>query len=231
MNNRRPRIALLLVSVMALVILGLAGCSSSPTQAPDPGPTTVPFPAGFPSSQDLLMARFQAAYTARDSVALAAMLRPEFITILQQSTRNTFPDVGETLDRHEQVRIAGRMFRGQDVFDPNGSPVPAVTTISITTFQRVGVWSLSIPTDQIPNAWRGLYSVQVLFNRGLSYAPLKVLGNLVLYMTERDSTALGETHPYYQFVGVVDLTDDVPMGPADKASETSSWGSIHALFR
>lgn len=51
------------------------------------------------------------------------------------------------------------------------------------------------------------------------------------YMTERDSTALGETHPYYQLAGVVDLTDDVAMGPAVKAAESSAWGSIHAVFR
>lgn len=222
---------ILLIAVLSVALLGLTGCSSSPTRAPDPEPTLVPFPADFPSAPDLLMARFQAAYVGRDSVALAAMLRPTFVTILQQSTRNTFPDVGETLDRAEQVRITGRMFRGQNVFDPNHMPVPAITSIQVTTFQRAGIWTQSPGNDLFPNAWNALFSVQVLFDRGPSFSPLKVAGNMRFYMTARDSTALGETHPYYQLAGVVDLTDDVAMAAANKASETSSWGSIHALFR
>jgi hypothetical protein len=219
------------LAVLAVVLLGLTGCSSSPTRAPDPEPTLVPFPADFPSAPDLLMARFQAAYVGRDSVALAAMLRPAFVTLLQQSTRNTFPDVGETLNRAEQVRITGRMFRRQDLFDPNYNLVPAITSIQVTTFQRVGIWSQSPGNDQIPNAWNALFSLQVIFNRGPSFSPMMTAGNMRFYMTVRDSTALGETHPYYQLAGVVDLTDAVAMGPADKGSESSSWGSIHALFR
>jgi hypothetical protein len=219
------------LAVLFVALLGLAGCSSSPTRAPDPEPTLVPFPADFPSAPDLLMARFHAAYVGRDSTALAAMLRPAFVTLLQQSTRNTFPDVGETLNRAEQVRITGRMFRGQDLFDPNYMLVPAITSIQVTTFQRVGIWSQSPGNDQIPNAWNALFSLQVLFDRGQNYPPMKAVGNMRFYMTVRDSTALGETHPYYQLVGVVDLTDDVAMGPADKAAESAAWGSIHALFR
>lgn len=164
MEYRRLHAALVFTALVALVLPGLTGCSSSPTRAPDPVPTLVPFPADFPSAPDLLMARFQAAYVGRDSIALAAMFRPAFVTILQQSTRNTFPDVGETLDRAEQVRIAGRMFRGQDLVDPDYTLVPAITSIQITTFQRVGIWSQSAGTDQIPNACNALYSLQVLFD-------------------------------------------------------------------
>jgi hypothetical protein len=123
------------------------------------------------------------------------------------------------------------MFRRQDLFDPNYNLVPAITSIQVTTFQRVGIWSQSPGNDQIPNAWNALFSLQVIFNRGPSFSPMMTAGNMRFYMTVRDSTALGETHPYYQLAGVVDLTDAVAMGPADKGSESSSWGSIHALFR
>jgi hypothetical protein len=177
------------------------------------------------------MANFQLAYETMDPAMLGRVTHPQSVILLQQLTRNSFPDVGEFLDHTEQTRIIGRMFSKQDVTDPNGLVVPAVQTIQFQIFQRVGIWGTSLPSDIIPNAENALYSVQVLFDRGQLYQTMKVTGNIRFYVAHHDSTVGGQTKQYYQIIGQADLTDSPVAGSADKADESSAWGSIHALFR
>ncbi len=222
MKSRRIALGL-----CALALLSSAGCGKSST-TPDP---VVPDPMEFPSTADIAMQNFQLAYETMDPALLATVTHPQSIIILQQSTQNNFPDVGETLDRQEQIRIAERMFSRQDVTDPVGMLVPAVQTIQFQTFQRAGIWATSLPTDAIPNTECALYAVQFLFDRGQTRSTLKITGNIKFYVSHRDSTAAGVTRPYYQVIGQADLTDEDPRAPHEKGEESWSWGSIHAFFR
>jgi hypothetical protein len=227
-SSKGPFMKRCVFALSAVLLLALSGCGSSSTTPP-------PVPEGpterFPSTADILMANFLLAYESMAPAMLDHATHPQSMIILQQSTRNMFPDVGEILDHTEQARIAGRMLSRQDVTDPDGYLVAAVQAIQFQTFQRVGSWGMSLPTDVIPNTENALYSVQFQFERGQSYSPLKVMGNIRFYVAHRDSTVGGQTQPYYQIIGQVDLSDEVSFGSLDKGAETSSWGSILALFR
>ena len=202
----------------------LVGCGKTSTIIDPPPPDIIRDP---PATADALMADFMYTYETMDPERLARLTDPQSFIILQASTTATFPDVGEFLDRAEQAQISSRMFSRQDVTDPNGNLVPGIQTIQFQTFQRVGSWGTSLPGDVIPNTECALYSVQVLFDRGQSYSTMKVTGNIRFYVSHRDSTYNGETYPFYQIIGQVDLTDSPPA----KGDESASWGSIHALFR
>lgn len=189
-------------------------------------------PVVFPDTPDKLMANFQVIYEEMHFGEFVKMLHPLHMTILQESTRNQFPDVGATLDLEEELRIHERMFLQQDVIDPEGDLVPGVQTIAFQTFQRQGAWSDSPPSDPIPNAQFALYDAVVLFDRGAGHTILTVQGSVKFYVVARDSVVGGVTRPYYRLRGQVDLTDDKAGGSMlDKAVETVSWGSVKALFR
>jgi hypothetical protein len=195
---------------LILLLAAAGGCIFSPDPVPPCTDCNVDPTIQFPDSEDKLMANFQYIYETMDIDEFRKMLHPQYITILQQSTRNTFPDVGETLDLEEELRIHDRMFSKQDVFDPLNNPVPGVQTIQFQTFQRVGVWATSPANDQIPNARNALYSVQFLFDRGQTYSTLKVTGNIRFYVTSHDSLVNGVVKPYFRMRGQADLTDDPP---------------------
>lgn len=218
-----------IIALSVLLLLAFVGCGSSSTTPPPPDPG---LPGDdFPASADILMANFQLAYETMDPAMLGRATHPQSVIMLQQSTQNTFPDVGEILDHTEQTRIISRMFSKQEVRAPEGSVVPAIQTIQFQTFQRVGSWGMSLPTAAIPNTENALYSVQVLFDRGQNYSTMKVTGNIRFYVDHRDSTVGGQTRQYYQIIGQGDLTDDPFSNSPDKPADTSTWGSVHALFR
>lgn len=154
------------------------------------------------------MANFQYIYETMDIDEFRTMLHPDYVTLLQQSTSSTFPDVGETLDLEEELRIHERMFSKQEVTNPLGELVAAVQTIQFQTFQRVGAWSTSPANDAIPNARNALYSVQFLFDRGQTYSTLKVTGSIRFYVVSRDSLVNGVPKPYFRMRGQADLTDE-----------------------
>lgn len=200
----------LVIMVLVLAVTVTTGCIFSPKDDP---PCTGPDCNGntgpqFPDTPDKLMQNFQSAYEKLDFADYTKLVHPDFITILQQSTINDFPDVGETLDINEELRIHERMFSKRDVTDPDGVLVPAVQNISFQTFARQGTWSLSPANDQIPNAENALYDVVFLFDRGQTYSTLKVQGAIRFYVTHRDSLVGGVTKPFYQMIGQRDLTQD-----------------------
>lgn len=197
--------------VLVLAVTATSGCIFSPGDTPPcTDPSCQPGGGGlqFPDTPDKLLQNFQTIYEQMDFTEFAKIIHPDYITILQQSTINDFPDVGETLDINEELRIHERMFSKRDVTDPDGLLVPAIQTISFQTFARQGTWGLSPANDQIPNAENALYDVVFLFDRGQTYSTLKVQGSIRFYVTHRDSTVGGVTKPYYQMIGQRDLTLD-----------------------
>ncbi|MBK6734939.1 MAG: hypothetical protein IPG61_12825 [bacterium] len=196
----------LLLLVVALSLTAAGGCIFSPE--PDPKPPVNGGGLPFPDTADKLMANFQTVYETMVFDDFRKLVHPDYITILQPSTVSQFPDVGETLDLSEELRIHERMFSKADVTDPLGTLVPGVQEISFQTFARQGTWGLSPANDRIPNAETALYDVVFLFERGGLYSTLKVQGTIKFYVTHRDSLVGGLTKPYYQMLGQMDLTQD-----------------------
>ena len=219
--SARARAAL---GVLVPLALALAGCGDDKGTAPEtPWP-----PAGFPSTPDQLVANFRYAYETMDAAALLGLLRADHLTILQASTTTQFPTVGSVLDMTEEARIAGRMFSGQDLVDPEGSLVPAVHSITFQTLARQTTWTLSAHDDMIPDTPYALYNVVVLFDRGQNYSIMRVQGALRLYAAARDSTHGDQTLPYYQLRGQLDMTQNLA---AAKDIESFAWGTVKAIFR
>jgi hypothetical protein len=179
----------------------------------------------FPGSPDQLMANFRTIYETRGYEEYVQSLHPDFLTILQQSTTEEFPDVGETLDFNEEVWIHQRMFSGLPVIDPDGNLVPGVQTVSFSVFQPQDAWTLSPPDDPIPGAMWAPYDVVFLFDRGQNFSTLRIEGIIKFYVTSSDSLHGGVPMQYYQMIGQEDLTDSF------KATDAHSWGSFKALYR
>lgn len=171
------------------------------------------------------MRNFQAVYETRYFPGFLDLLHPDFLTILQESTTQEFPDVGTTLDVNEELRIHQRMFSGEAVTDPNGNFIPGVETLSFSRFRALDTWTMSPPDDIIPNAEWAPYEVDILLDRGQMFSTLKVQGTIKFYVTSRDSMHNGSMKKYYQMVGQVDLTN------LGKAVEGFPWGSVKALWR
>lgn len=197
----------LMLLVLALALTAAGGCIFSP----DPEPCTdcnITPGLPFPDTADKLMANFQTVYERMDIDEFRKLIHPDYITILQASTYNQFPDVGTTLDVNEELRIHERMFSKSDQTDPLGALVPGVQSISFQAFARQGTWGLSPANDQIPNAEVALYEVIFLFDRGGLHSTLKVQGAIKFYVAHRDSMVNGVAKPYYQMLGQLDLTQE-----------------------
>jgi hypothetical protein len=152
-------------------------------------------------------------------------MHPDFLTILQPSTTEEFPDVGPTLDRYEEQNIHKRMFSGWPVTDPNGDLVPGILDITFQVLQPVGPWEISPGDDPVPNALYAPYEVQVLFDRGQNFSTLRVEGLIKFYVVAEEFEFKGVSRVFYQMVGQVDLTDN------NKVTEGTNWGSVKALYR
>jgi hypothetical protein len=179
----------------------------------------------FPGSPDQLMANFRTIYETRGHEEYVKSMHPDFLTILQESTIQEFPDVGTTLDFAEESRIHERMFSGDVVYDPEGMVVPGVQEIVFQWFRPLDEWSMSPPEDFFPGALWAPYEVAFLFDRGPYFSTLMVEGIIKFYVTSRDSLHGGVNLQYHQMIGQVDLTDSI------KATEALSWGSFKALYR
>jgi|GEM_PF-1720975 len=180
----------------------------------------------FPGSPDQLMANFQTVYESMDLHGYWEMLDEKFLTLLQQSTTDEFPDLGATLDVNEEMRISERMFSGDAVTDPDGNLIPGVRAISFSVFRALDAWATSPSDDVIPNAEWAPFEVQFLFDRGQNFSTLKVDGIIKFYVTSRDSLHEGVVKDYYQMIGQWDLTNS-----GFKSVEETNWGSVKALFR
>ena len=196
----------LLLAAFTLLIAP-AGCIFSPDEDPADDKPPVPEELPFPGSPDVLMANFQTIYETMNYNEYRKIMHPDYLTILQESTTEEFPDVGTTLDVNEELRIHERMLSGEAVIDPKGDFVPGVANISFSTFRALDAWALSPPDDIIPNAEWAPFDVVFMFDRGQEFSTLQVVGTIKFYVTSRDSLHQGTAMQYYQMIGQVDLTN------------------------
>ncbi len=131
-----PLAFLLVLSIGA----GFLGCSASPDEGkPDPGDTTT-VEIGRGTIDSLLSTFFPEHYSNQDSIDYEEMLDDRYSF---QKLPDEPDDPIETLfwDKTEEMRIAGRMFRGT----PNGA---GQSVESITLNINVGSTTPSFDTDQ-----------------------------------------------------------------------------------
>jgi hypothetical protein len=197
--------SLFLLGVLALLVAP-AGCIFSPDDGEEGGGGGGQDQIPFAGTEDQLMANFRTAYEDMDYNIFKDMLHPDYITLLQESTQQEFPDVGPTLDVAEELRIHQRMFAGQPVTDPDGVLVPGISSINFGTYEQQGTWATSPPNDVIPNARFSLYQVIFEFDRP-GYSTLKVEGQIKFYVAGRDSFHNGANRTYWQMIGQQDLTN------------------------
>jgi hypothetical protein len=185
------------------------------------GATNLP----FPDSPEQVMANFRTIYETMDVREYLNLMHPDFLTILQQSTTEEFPDVGTTLDRYEEQNIHKRMFSGRAVTDPDGNLVPGILNVSFNVLMPLDVWQLSPGDDIIPNALWAPYEVNFLFDRGQNFSTIRIEGMIKFYVTGQEFEFKGVSRVFYQMVGQVDLTGNI------RATEDVNWGSLKALYR
>jgi hypothetical protein len=212
---------LILVAVALAGMMILAGCSDDdPVKVvPDPEP-----PIG-PESPNELMAQFQTAYESIDLENYLALLDPEFLMLLQESTIIDFPDVGETLDFTNEERIHQRMFSGDQLEDPDGNFVPGMSAIAFLVFRALADWVPNEDADQFPGTVWAPFELVLLFDRGQEFSTLKVDGIVKIYARAHEAEVDGTTIAYYLMAGMVDLTGN------GKGTESGPWGSVKALYR
>ena len=217
MKTRFGMIALVLILGTVL----LCSCSDDDVVVRPDNP--IPLPG--PPNEDAMMANFRTAYEDMNPEILQDMLHPDFVTILQVSTTEQFPDVGPTLDRDEEIRIAQRMFSGQPVTDPDGVLIPGISSIQFQIFEQQNTWFDTGPTGVIPNVRAALFNVMFYFDRpGASTLP--VAGQIKFFASPQDTVIGGISKTYYTMIGQQDLTNSGKMG-----IEEAAWGSVKALYR
>jgi hypothetical protein len=209
----------LTILILAATLL-MVGCSEDEPFVP-------PIVDGLtlPTSPDQLMTLFFKAYETKDVDLYASLLGQEFGLHLQQETKDQFPDVGPTIDHDKDLRIAERMFSGDDLRDPLGNFVPDIIGISFRKFEQLEDWTESGDTDPIPGKMFATYVVDILFDRGQDQTQVSVKGLIRFYVDSLELILVGEMRRYYYLVGQVDLTI------VGKASEEDTWGGMKCLYR
>lgn len=195
-----------LLPALMVLLLVQPGCIFSPDDDPDDN-VTPPVVLPFPGTKDQVMANFRTIYENMDIAGFRNLLHPDYLTILQQSTIDAFPDVGETLDINEELQIHERMFSGQSGTDHLGELTNPISSIVFQDPEQVTNWDVSPADDRIPNADFARFNVLFEFFR-TGDTTLQVKGDIIFYLTSRDSLHEGIIKPYYQMIGQVDLTED-----------------------
>jgi len=197
----------LLLGLSALLVAP-AGCIFSPKDDGGGGGGIGPGPElPFPGTPDQLMTNFKTIYENMDIDGYRNLLHPDYQTILKSSTTQEFPEVGESLDYTEEVRIATNMFSGAPGHDAQGVQTNPISSIAFQDPEQLTSWEMSPPDDPVPNALSALFNVLFEFNRA-GDRTLQVTGQIKFYITSRDSLYQGANKPYYQMIGQWDLTND-----------------------
>ncbi|MBU2503051.1 hypothetical protein KJ682_17095 [bacterium] len=200
-------------SFLTLGLVGLllfpTGCIFSPDDNDGPvGGSSAGLP--FPGSPDQLMKNFRSIYEDMDIEDYRNMLHPDYLTILKESTRLDFPEVGETLDYTEEIRIHTNMFSGAPGRDAQGNLTNPISAIQFDEPVQLTDWETSPATDPIPNALAALFEVSFNFERA-GDKTLQVQGQIKFFITSRDSLHQGVNKQYYQMIGQWDFTEDEPV--------------------
>jgi hypothetical protein len=216
---RTVKTSILLISAVVVLLVAVGCNDDDPVQVQDRDD-----PVARAESPTLLMLQLMAAYEARNVNTYLDFLDPDFQMFLAPETTEEFPSVGTVLDFTEEENIHTRMFSGQAVTDPEGSLVPGVLAISVSSLPLVD-WSPTVETDPIQDAEWALYQVLIHFDRGQNYSTLIVEGTVKVYARAHETTVAGKKETYYLLVGMTDLTSSA------KGTEDISWGAVKALYR
>ncbi len=214
----------LLVFIL-ISITSTFGCSSD-SGIDDPQPELdPPLKLPFAETEDQLMDNFRTALEEMSIEAYSKMLHVDFATFLQNSTQLTYPSLGPTIDRAEEVRIALRMLSGQPVADPDNLYVPGIAALRFSIFKQQSAWTDAMPNDLIPDSRIAMFDVTIMADR-TNATSLKVEGQIKFYVTVRDTLHQGVVRDYWEMRGQQDLTN-----AGLKAIQPSAWGSFKVMFR
>lgn len=213
----------ILLTVVILMVF-LVGCSSD-----DPGePITNSDPPldTFPETATELVAHLQNACQDMDPDRYADLIHPDFQMVLQDQTKLIYPELGETLNRAMEIRIAARMFSGDPVTDPSGESIPAVFAVSIGRWHALDEWRAIRVGAPVPGTLWAPFEIDILLDRGQEDTTLNARGQVHLYATVIDSLADGTVGPFYQLSGMIDMTEG-----HYKAIERANLGTIKGMYR
>ncbi len=194
---------LLLAALLGVTLFGAAGCLFSPDDDVTPPPPPPPV-LQFPDTPDKLMANFRTAYSTMDIDAYDDVLHPDFRFLFKPEDAATLPT--SFYIKAEELQVARNMFSGDAIVRPEGT-VPGISSITIHTMDRQGVWSDVGPSDpEFPNTQRALFQVAIDFAR-TGDSTIQVTGATEFYVSSRDSLHNGAVRPYYQIRGWRDQTN------------------------
>jgi hypothetical protein len=210
-------------AVLFLVpMLLLAGCGEDDPGGPAGG-SEITRPPRDPGA---VMRDFLTAMEERDYDLYAGLLFQGYRLILQQETRDRFPDLGATLDRDQDLECMARLFGGEDLTDPSGNFVPGVLDISFGKITQLQDWRAVVPADPQPGEIWAPYEIEFLLNRGQQSSQILCRGQLQFFLIPNPVEYEGETRQDYTILGISDLT------AADyKATESETYGAIKAIYR
>jgi hypothetical protein len=218
------RLLIAAACLSAFVILSGCGEEHRPVVAP-----ILPLPV-ISLTPDDVMTNFRSSYEDMDRAAYLGLLGPSFETHLLAVTRRAYPDVGETLDYAEETRIHRRMFAGEDLTDPNGGLVPAVSGLNFRNLEKLVGWGMSLASDPIPNTLSALYDIDLLVERGPDYPALEVRGQIRFYVEPVETTLNDDNVTYFRLVGQLDWTYFF-LGAMAAEAQTTPWGTFKAYYR
>lgn len=144
--------ALGLVMAIVLILLAvlLAGCSNQDDLAiPVDAKSNLP----FPETPEQLMGNFYEAYAHQDLGSYAATLHPDYEFVKTD---------GETYDRDTELKIAARMFSGEDYVKPHCT-IAGISAIEIEQFEGLGEWVAMQSEDR--EALTRTYRIHICFRR------------------------------------------------------------------
>jgi len=96
----------------------------------------------YPGTRDILMNNFKQIYDAKDYENFRDMMHDDFVMVLQQSTQEAFPGVGEYIDIAEELGMHERMFAADPAINPDGIVVPGISEISFREFSQIQEWEI-----------------------------------------------------------------------------------------
>ena len=161
-----------LTLVLLLLVLTLTSCGPDAPVMPDLADSTLPFPA----TPDQLMLNFQTAYAARDLAGYAATLHPDFSFV---------ETTGGSYGRDVELRIAARMFSGEDKVTPAGR-IAGIARIEVVAFHGAGDWTAA---DGDGDQLQRTYEVHLRFHR--NDEGVMVVRGACVVTVRRDGIELG----------------------------------------
>ncbi len=170
-----------MTAVLLLLALALGSCGPDTVVVPDLAESSLP----FPDTPDQLMLNYQTAYGSRSLADYAATLHPDFAFVETD---------GGTYGRDVELRIAARMFSGEDYVSTAGT-IAGITRIEWLELRGLGAWEDVADGDR--DAVRRAYRVDLRFHR-TDQSVLSVRGRAVFTLV-REPAALEDGTPRVGF--------------------------------